>query len=390
MQQYKYGVLYGMVGACAKWESTCIVFMYDSFLPTFVTFNVLAVVQSWGEGGHSMSGTNVSDGNCSIDSYLEALILQVSLAVSGAVVCAVAIILAAILKLHKQLIYRLAMYQVSSSLAFGLSSIFDIIQLPILLHGESHDVCLPLCLAAAFVSTYTLLVRLAFTVIMTCHIFVFAVCYKNMKRLEVCYVVAALTVPALMAGVPFLTSTYGPQGRGQPWCWIQLDDTSCPPRPLRAGTIEMFGLYFGPVFVGLAAMSLLIVVMISVLAYRTFRRQQDALKNKVLIQQTSALMAYPVLYCLILAIPISHNAYDTLVPGEHRGDVIWDYVDEVASGGAILTAGLALLIHIIVLRVKGSKRFAARQTDHSLSSENSALLNSSARSSTYYSLPSDT
>ena len=168
-----------------------------------------------------MSSFNTSELNCSNESYIEALVLETSLAASGILVCSVVIILAATLQLHKQFLYRLIIYQVSSFLAFGATNMLDIVQQLIMTRNQSQ-VYLPLCLAAAFLYTYTLLVKLFFTLIISVHLFCFAVCFKNLKNFEICYILTALVVPAIMAAVPFATSTYGQQGQGQPWCWIQL------------------------------------------------------------------------------------------------------------------------------------------------------------------------
>ena len=281
----------------------------------------------------------------------------------------------------------------------------DIVQQLIMTRNQSH-VYLPLCLAAAFLSTYTLLVKLFFTLIMSVHLFCFAVCYKNMKNLEICYILTALVVPAMMAAVPFATSTYGQQGQGQPWCWIQLAEPNCLSRPIRAGIIEMFGLWFGPAVASLVAISLLVVLLLCVLAYRICRRSRDVMKNKVLIQQILPLVSYPIAYCVFLALPVFHNIYDA-IPGEHKGDSVLDYVDEVADGVAILTAGMALLLHIIIMlrfRLRNAKRFASgrtvsedkssRDAIHSrsrlLDPRSNILINDEVRSSTYASFPSDT
>ena len=280
----------------------------------------------------------------------------------------------------------------------------DIVQQLIMTRNQSH-VYLPLCLAAAFLSTYTLLVKLFFTLIMSVHLFCFAVCYKNMKNLETCYILTALVVPTVMAAVPFATSTYGQQGQGQPWCWIQLAEPNCLSRPIRAGIIEMFGLWFGPAVASLVAISLLVVLLLCVLAYRIRRRSRDVMKNKVLIQQILPLVVYPIAYCVFLAMPVFHSIYDA-IPGEHKGDNVLDFVDEVADGVAILTAGMALLLHIVIIRfrLRNAKRFASGRTApedkfsrdaiHSrsrlLDPRSNILINDAVRSSTYASFPSDT
>ena len=177
--------------------------------------------------------------NCSnvSSSYKDLAILESALNGTGVLVCSLAIILSFVLRLHKLLTYRLAIYQVSSSLAFGTLSILNVVRYFV----ENDDSPSSLCLVHAYLKTYTLMVKYLFTIIITVHLFFFAVCYINLKRLEVCYLVISLVVPAPLAAIPFVTKTYGPQVSGSPWCWIMQKD-DCSRKMLTSGVIEIYGL----------------------------------------------------------------------------------------------------------------------------------------------------
>ena len=56
----------------------------------------------------------------------------------------------------------------------------------------------------------------------TFHVFYFAVLHKNLKKLEVLYVVTSLFVPVVIAAVPLLTGTYG-QDPNIGSCWIEVE-----------------------------------------------------------------------------------------------------------------------------------------------------------------------
>ena len=174
--------------------------------------------------------------NCSNNSYEDLVILEGSLNGIGVAICAIAIILTIFLRLHKIVIYRLAIYQVSSAMAYGMCSALTVIEY-VTLSANNTALWTSVCYASAYLDTYTLLMKFFFTFIISVHLFVFAVCYKNLKNLEICYVVISLVIPAAIAAVPFITHTYGQQDFRGPWCWIQEESTGCPPKTIRPGVI---------------------------------------------------------------------------------------------------------------------------------------------------------
>ena len=235
------------------------------------------------------------DENCSNNSYEDLVILEGSLKGIGVVICAIAIILTIFLRLHKIVIYRLAIYQVSSAMAYGMCSALTVIEY-VTMPANNTTLWTSVCYASAYLDTYTLLVKLFFTIIISVHLFVFAVCYKNLKKLEICYVVTSLVVPAAMAAVPFITHTYGQQDFRGPWCWIQEDSTGCPPQPIRPGVIEVYSL----IAVSLLFVTLLVGVMLGVLLCRVHCRvSRTATKNKTAIRQMLPLVSYPIVFYVL-------------------------------------------------------------------------------------------
>ena len=61
--------------------------------------------------------------------------------------------------------------------------------------------------------------------LVTFHLFCFAVLHKNPKKLEVLYVVTSLLIPAGIASVPLITQSYGANPSGT-LCYIYASNIS--------------------------------------------------------------------------------------------------------------------------------------------------------------------
>ena len=329
--------------------------------------------------------------NCSSGSFKEILVLEGVFAGAGIVLCSVAITLAFVLKLFRILIYRLAVYQVTSALVYGITCSLDVAQLLIILDSETQQFNRPLCLVTAFLTTYVPLVKLFFTLTMTIHLFIFSVCYKNLKRLELQYVLISLVLPGVMSVVPFLTGTYGQEAQGWPWCGIQQDDMKCPSKSILAGVVEVFALWYGPALISLLAISSLVVIMLCVLAHRVCKRSEVAMKNKTAIKQMLPLLVYPVTFSVLISLQMMHSLYDQLPGANGKPEYVFLVIDVVAFTAFTWTPGLALLVHILVMMCSGKR--SNNPIPRSVA-EDSSLLNTNrksevgvAKSYTYFSLP---
>ena len=143
-------------------------------------------------------------------------------------VCLLAAILVHRLKLYTKLVYRLALYQVLSAL--GMSSV-SIMEVMFINYDDSPNIYGRICKAIGFLLVYTEWIKLLFTMWVTFHLFCFAVLYKNLKKLEVLYVVTSLLVPAVIAIVPLVTQAYGISSDGD-ICYIYANPSGMVPQCL--------------------------------------------------------------------------------------------------------------------------------------------------------------
>lgn len=160
------------------------------------------------------------------------------------IVCLLAAILVLRLKLYRSLVYRLAFYQILSALV--VSMVQDAMQVVLIVYDETPDIYGRICTAIGFLVEYTIWVKLLFTVWVTFHLFCFGVLHKNLRKLEVLYVVSSLLIPAVPAIIPLATHAYG----------LSPDDTIC---YIYANTSvafdERLALWDGPAMFMLAAAS---------------------------------------------------------------------------------------------------------------------------------------
>lgn len=335
-----------------------------------------------------------STSNCSHGSFRQILAIESSLFGAGVVICVISIISTVALKLHKQLVYRLSIYQVVSALAYGVVSFLDVLQSSMM--DDEGNIYSPMCLLNAFIikASPTLLVKAFLATLLTVHLFLFSICYTNFRKLEVFSLVIALVVPAIMATVPFTTNTYGQQVKGWPWCGIQQYDFSCLPGSLHAGIVEIIVLWFVPLGVCFVSMMLMTVVMLSVLTLRATRLWHHwSLKNREALMQMLPLIAFPVSFCVLETIMIIHYAYDA-APGAHKYDGELVIVDQVMYSAAMWTSGIVLLWRVLlVMRRKAAKKKSTIVSSEHIS-ERCRLLNEENnavfyRSSTYFSAPID-
>ena len=128
---------------------------------------------------------------------------------ASVLVCVVATILLLALHLYTKVVYRLALYQVLAALAFATVQTLQVVFV-------NYDV--HVCVAMGWLTLCTLWTKLVSTCWATFHLFCFAVLHKNLKKLEVLYVVTSLLVPAGVASVPLISDTYGRSPHGLHFC----------------------------------------------------------------------------------------------------------------------------------------------------------------------------
>ena len=319
------------------------------------------------------TGNNDTDGTV-------AVIVEGTLSGIGILTCAISITLVVVLKLYKQLIYRLALYQASTALAIGIVYMLDVIQFIII--KCTNEIYLPLCLLDAFAGILAPLAKLFFTVFLSFHIFFFAVCYRNFKRLEACYVVTSLVIPGVMAAVPFIHNVYGQQQAGLPWCWIVQENGT------NVWFVEASVLWSAPAAVGLIIIVSLFAIMLTVLARRVCGNSIGARMNKTAIKQMLPLMAYPITYCVLLS---NIYVYYLRPKRSKYNALVFVIIDQVVNTGMVWIPGVTLLVHILVMVRSTRKSPATTKIStfvQSYGSDGKSIR--VTRSSTYVSLPNET
>ena len=291
--------------------------------------------------------------NSSGTSILNHAAIAVTSSVS-VLVCLLAAILVLRLKLYKKLVYRLALYQVLSALA--MASV-GVMQVMFINYDDSPNIYGRICIAIGFLWVYTQWMKLLFTMWVTFHLFCFAVLHKNLKKLEVLYVVTSLLGPALIAVVPLVTHTYGMDALGYV-CFIYANTS--------AAFIEKVALWDGPAMLVLIAASIAMVVMVMNLTSQVYRRYKyepitDGNQFTKALKQLLPLAAFPMLF-FIFEIPVFlYHIYTTQHSTPHEGMFI-AYVICVSLW--TMTSGATVIIHISVARMCGRKRKHTRKRKH--------------------------
>ena len=166
--------------------------------------------------------------------------------------CLLAAILVFGLRLHRKVVYRLALYQVLSSLALSVVWLFT--NIDYFRYNDDPYAYGHFCLALGWFDLYCEWMKLLFTMWVTFHLFCFAVLHKNLKRLEVLYVVTSLVIPAVIASVPLTNHTYASTGI----CYISgpANDSH------HVGLIEKIAFWDAPAMVILLAASTAMITMV--------------------------------------------------------------------------------------------------------------------------------
>ena len=330
---------------------------------------------SWVVAAFYFYTMNSSDAN--VSSVVNVLVITIPNSVS-VLVCLLAAILVLILKLYKKVVYRLALYQVLASLALATNVILQ----ALLLHYSSSYG--RECIAIGWFLLYAEWMKLLFTMWVTFHLFCFAVLYKNLKKLEVLYVVTSLLVPAVIACIPLITNSYERSPDGT-YCFMYAEDD--------IAFIERFALWDGPaVIILLAASTAMVVMLIKLIGSVCLRSKYvpitDGDQYWKALKQLLPLAAFPILF-LIFEIPVFiFHVYATT---SSTPNMALEISRSVFFSLWSMTSGGTLLVHIIVVRCWTFARNRKREHGNGVMQQtnNPTAIGSSrsVQSATRFSLP---
>ena len=235
-----------------------------------------------------------------------------------------AVIFVCVLKLHKTLVYRLALYQVLSAMECSIvwitAAVLEFASLP-------HLVSEVLLIGSAFI-------KLMLIVWIAIHLFALAVFHKNLQRLEPLYVVSSLLVPLVVTAA--LLGVNLTQSNLQEACGLSE------------------GVVYGIVFSVLVLISLFIVVMGTILCHRACRRRSLALseydkQHKKALYEMLPLLLYPI-FCLLFTTPIFVSASAEYIMQQFVAVAISNFIYPICSPLCSFTTSLLFIFHLFVVR----------------------------------------
>ena len=300
---------------------------------------------------------------------------------SSALVCLLAAILVFALKLYSKLVYRLALYQVLASFLFAMLETIEIISF------YMHR----LCDALAYLIVYSQWMKLLFTMWVAFHLFCLAELHKNLKKLEVLYVVTSLLVPALIAAVPLVTHTYGVSPLG---CYIYSTNNT----DQHIAFIERFTLWDAPAMTILVAASIAMIVVIIKFARAVSCRRSEyepiaegGDQYWKALTQLIPLAAFPMLFFLFV-IPEFVYGFSAQLPTLSKGMELTAAVFISMWG---MSSGTAVVAHITVVRLctyRSRNANVKRQNGKSSTRASAQRVDtfSPVKSTTHFSAPNDT
>ena len=310
-----------------------------------------------------------------------------SLGAVSVATCLLALCWLIYLKLYKQFLYRLAAYQVMGSLFHALLAVCQFTFL------EYNDSKYPSCVAVGYLFHIAGWMKACFGCWITFHLFCFAVLMKNMRKVEPLYVISSILFPIVISSVPLITKSYGPTSE---WCWIQKQKCNSSELP---GFIEQIAVWYGPIFVILVLQCIAMLTMIITVYYRAHRKSDENMfgseQSKKAFRQLLPLVAYPVLFCILITPPLIERVYAFTSTPNHGFQVLLAICIPTWS----LSSGVTLIVHIGVLRCAdvtlltgGVKRMKVRHDE--FSRDDNGLLDiggsrGGTRSSTYFSISFD-
>lgn len=254
-------------------------------------------------------------------------------------------------ELHTKVVYRLALYQVLSAMAFSTTEVLEIVFVNLDVNTTTNGQAKPYtsggCSAVGWFVVYTQWMKLLFTMWVTFHLFSYAVFYKNLKKIEVLYVVTSLLVPAVIACVPLITHSYVLSRSLR--CYIAYFEQA-----------ERVALWVVPAMVILLASSVAMSVMVITLTLRACSRTRYETLGKgnqfgKALKYIIPLAAYPAIFFVFVIPVVFMDVYETIA------DEVRSILNSICTSLWSLTSGLTLIIHIYVARrIAKNRKIAMR------------------------------
>ena len=214
--------------------------------------------------------------------------------------CLVAVAVVCKQRLHKTLVYRLAMYQVLSAMEFSILWIIAFIYMYAYAFADvTYEVFTATMIVLDSLLMGSSFIKLMFTLWISIHLFALAVFHKNLQRLERFYVVSSLLIPLAVIIVLLGINLTGCHGNST-YRWE-----------------EIIFIIAVPVII-----SLLMVVMGTILCHRTCRRRNALIseydkQHKKALREMLPLLLYPIFFLLFTMPIFGFAVYDFVTTGDN-------------------------------------------------------------------------
>ena len=312
-----------------------------------------------------MSGS-ISSCNLSFsDGEIRTILLTYGLTgVVSVFICLFAVVLVLFFKLYQKFMYRLATYQVLSALFFGTARSLQLMSYNDREFEFHSPVYNKLCITVAFITISSSWMKLAFTMWVTVHVFVYSVWFKSMERLEKICILSSVLIGPIIGAIPIFTDSYG---RAGPWCWIKNHRNPCNRSTYLEGEFQQFCVWYGPAFIVLVLASLLVLGTLLVLICRIHFKKCLNLKKdeslpllntllsnyKRVLHLALPLLAYPLIFCLLIVIPLLNRLYEAV---SKKSNYLLFLATAFCIPAMSCAAGIALIIHILISKCSEWRR----------------------------------
>ena len=293
--------------------------------------------------------------NCSLYTSKQKTIILAAMGGTGA--CSISLSIVALLfvfcyKLHKKFAYRLAAYQVLSSMLLSMAVL--VAAVPLHIHSN-HSIRKIFCQASGFLLEYFMWVNLLQSLCLLFHIFCLAVFLRNLRKLETSYVVISVCLPLFFTWIPFLRRSYG---ETESWCWIKGYKNDCKTNDYLKGIIEQFAMWYGPLSICIIISLIAILLILVAFKYRYNKlsgpsEEDPLLENcmkrymlKVYFRKLIPLLIYPVVFFALFVLPVVKQIHHTLYP-ESFGLSLAQSVCYASVGSF---SGVVLILHVLLAR----------------------------------------
>ena len=234
-------------------------------------------------------------------------ILKGVLSLFSCLPCFLVIFIIVYFRSYRFFVYRLALYLTTAAILYSLTTALQMVPGDLFnIHNQQF------CEVVGYLAEYGSWVLLLYIYWVIAHLLLLSVCHVSTKKAEKILVVFPSLLPLVFIWVPFINGLYGQAGG---WCWIVTATDNC--TDIKAGQIEQFVLWYGPMFLASIGSILVTLTTVIVLCRGACERTNSDLPQlqdqyRRALKETLPLLVYSILFSLFDWVAISSRVYFAL------------------------------------------------------------------------------